>query len=50
MMDYIAQQGWDVYLVDVPGYGGSQPSMPCPLQLPLLRCLAIARSSIALQA
>jgi pimeloyl-ACP methyl ester carboxylesterase len=23
MMDYIAQQGWDVYLVDVRGYGGS---------------------------
>jgi hypothetical protein len=22
MMDYIAQQGWDVYLVDVRGYGG----------------------------
>ena len=23
MMDYIARQGWDVYLVDVRGYGGS---------------------------
>src|SRR5258708_27611115 len=23
MMDYIAQRGWDVYLVDVRGYGGS---------------------------
>src|SRR5262249_27054685 len=23
MMDYIAGQGWDVYLVDIRGYGGS---------------------------
>src|SRR5919199_1074255 len=25
MMDYIARQGWDVYLVDVRGYGGFGP-------------------------
>ena len=32
MMDYIAQQGWDVYLVDVRGYGGSTrpPEMERP--------------------
>jgi pimeloyl-ACP methyl ester carboxylesterase len=32
MMDYIAQQGWDVYLVDVRGYGGSTrpPEMDRP--------------------
>src|SRR5215467_638202 len=32
MMDYIAQQGWDVYLVDVRGYGGSTrpPEMDKP--------------------
>jgi pimeloyl-ACP methyl ester carboxylesterase len=32
MMDYIAQQGWDVYLVDVRGYGGSTrpPEMDVP--------------------
>jgi pimeloyl-ACP methyl ester carboxylesterase len=34
MMDYIAQQGWDVYLVDVRGYGGSTrpPEMDKPPQ------------------
>jgi pimeloyl-ACP methyl ester carboxylesterase len=32
MMDYIGQQGWDVYLVDVRGYGGSTrpPEMEKP--------------------
>ena len=32
MMDYVAQQGWDVYLVDVRGYGGSTrpPEMERP--------------------
>jgi len=32
MMDYIAQQGWDVYLLDVRGYGGSTrpPEMDKP--------------------
>jgi pimeloyl-ACP methyl ester carboxylesterase len=32
MMDFIAQQGWDVYLVDVRGYGGSTrpPEMDKP--------------------
>lgn len=32
MMDYIAAQGWDVYLVDVRGYGGSTrpPAMDAP--------------------
>jgi pimeloyl-ACP methyl ester carboxylesterase len=32
MMDYIAQHGWDVYLVDVRGYGGSTrpPEMDKP--------------------
>jgi pimeloyl-ACP methyl ester carboxylesterase len=32
MMDYIAQQGWDVYLVDIRGYGGSTrpPEMARP--------------------
>jgi len=32
MMDHIAQQGWDVYLVDVRGYGGSTrpPEMDRP--------------------
>jgi pimeloyl-ACP methyl ester carboxylesterase len=32
MMDYIAAQGWDVYLVDVRGYGGSTrpPAMDQP--------------------
>jgi len=32
MMDYIALQGWDVYLVDVRGYGGSTrpPEMEKP--------------------
>lgn len=32
MMDYVAQQGWDVYLVDVRGYGGSTrpPEMDKP--------------------
>ena len=32
MMDYIAQQGWDVWLVDVRGYGGSTrpPAMEQP--------------------
>ena len=32
MMDYVAQQGWDVYLVDVRGYGGSTrpPEMARP--------------------
>src|SRR5262249_48354980 len=32
MMDYMAQQGWDVYLVDVRGYGGSTrpPEMEKP--------------------
>ena len=32
MMDYIAQQGWDVYLVDIRGYGGSTrpPEMDKP--------------------
>jgi pimeloyl-ACP methyl ester carboxylesterase len=32
MMDYIAQQGWDAYLVDVRGYGGSTrpPEMDKP--------------------
>lgn len=32
MMDYIARQGWDVYLVDVRGYGGSTrpPEMDKP--------------------
>jgi len=34
MMDYIARQGWDVYLVDVRGYGGSTrpPEMDKPAQ------------------
>ncbi len=34
MMDYIAQQGWDVWLVDVRGYGGSTrpPQMEKPPQ------------------
>jgi pimeloyl-ACP methyl ester carboxylesterase len=34
MMDYIAQQGWDVYLVDVRGYGGSTrpPEMDRPAE------------------
>ena len=34
MMDYIARQGWDVYLVDVRGYGGSTrpPEMDKPPQ------------------
>jgi pimeloyl-ACP methyl ester carboxylesterase len=34
MMDYIARQGWDVYLVDVRGYGGSTrpPEMSKPAQ------------------
>jgi pimeloyl-ACP methyl ester carboxylesterase len=34
MMDYIARQGWDVYLVDVRGYGGSTrpPEMNEPAQ------------------
>src|SRR5438477_12365910 len=32
MMDFIAEQGWDVYLVDVRGYGGSTrpPEMDKP--------------------
>ena len=32
MMDYVAQRGWDVYLVDVRGYGGSTrpPEMDKP--------------------
>jgi pimeloyl-ACP methyl ester carboxylesterase len=32
MMEYVAQQGWDVYLVDVRGYGGSTrpPEMDKP--------------------
>jgi pimeloyl-ACP methyl ester carboxylesterase len=32
MMDYIARQGWDVYLVDIRGYGGSTrpPEMDKP--------------------
>ena len=32
MMDYIAGQGWDVYLVDIRGYGGSTrpPEMDKP--------------------
>ena len=32
MMDYVAEQGWDVYLVDVRGYGGSTrpPEMDKP--------------------
>jgi pimeloyl-ACP methyl ester carboxylesterase len=32
MMDYITQQGWDVYLVDIRGYGGSTrpPEMDKP--------------------
>jgi pimeloyl-ACP methyl ester carboxylesterase len=32
MMDYIAQQGWDVYLVDVRGYGGS--TRPAEMEAP----------------
>ena len=32
MMDYIAQQGWDVYLVDVRGYGGS--TRPVEMDVP----------------
>jgi pimeloyl-ACP methyl ester carboxylesterase len=34
MMDHIARQGWDVYLVDVRGYGGSTrpPEMDKPAQ------------------
>jgi pimeloyl-ACP methyl ester carboxylesterase len=34
MMDYIAKRGWDVYLVDVRGYGGSTrpPEMDKPPQ------------------
>ncbi|HEX9324042.1 MAG TPA: alpha/beta fold hydrolase [Xanthobacteraceae bacterium] len=34
MMDYIARRGWDVYLVDVRGYGGSTrpPEMDKPPQ------------------
>jgi pimeloyl-ACP methyl ester carboxylesterase len=34
MMDYVARQGWDVYLVDVRGYGGSTrpPEMDEPAQ------------------
>jgi pimeloyl-ACP methyl ester carboxylesterase len=34
MMDYIARQGWDVYLVDIRGYGGSTrpPEMDNPAQ------------------
>ena len=34
MMDYIARQGWDVYLVDIRGYGGSTrpPEMDQPAQ------------------
>jgi pimeloyl-ACP methyl ester carboxylesterase len=34
MMDHIAEQGWDVYLVDVRGYGGSSrpPEMNAPPQ------------------
>jgi pimeloyl-ACP methyl ester carboxylesterase len=34
MMDHIAEQGWDVYLVDVRGYGGSSrpPEMDAPAQ------------------
>ena len=34
LMDYIARQGWDVYLVDVRGYGGSTrpPEMDEPPQ------------------
>jgi pimeloyl-ACP methyl ester carboxylesterase len=34
MMDYIARQGWDVYLVDIRGYGGSTrpPEMSRPAQ------------------
>ena len=34
MMDYIAQQGWDVYLVDVRGYGGS--TRPSEMEKPPL--------------
>ena len=32
MMDYVAQHGYDVYLIDVRGYGGSTkpPEMDAP--------------------
>jgi pimeloyl-ACP methyl ester carboxylesterase len=47
LMDYIAQQGWDVYLVDVRGYGGS--TRPPEMNEPPLEHKPIAHTTDAVR-
>ena len=47
MMDYIAQQGWDVYLVDVRGYGGS--TRPPEMELPANENKPIVDTAVAVK-
>jgi pimeloyl-ACP methyl ester carboxylesterase len=47
MMDYIAQQGWDVYLVDVRGYGGS--TRPAEMDVPASENKPIVDTPVAVK-
>jgi pimeloyl-ACP methyl ester carboxylesterase len=47
MMDYVAQQGWDVYLVDVRGYGGS--TRPPEMDKPASESGPIVDTSVAVK-
>jgi pimeloyl-ACP methyl ester carboxylesterase len=46
-MNFVARHGWDVYLMDVRGYGGS--TKPPEMDRPALENPPIARTDIALQ-
>jgi pimeloyl-ACP methyl ester carboxylesterase len=46
-MDYIAQRGWDVYLVDVRGYGGS--TRPPEMDQPAANNPPIATTDVAVK-
>jgi len=47
MMDYIARQGWDVYLVDVRGYGRS--TRPAEMEKPAAENLPIVDTAVAVR-
>jgi pimeloyl-ACP methyl ester carboxylesterase len=47
MMDYIARQGWDVYLVDVRGYGRS--TRPAEMEKPAAENPPIVDTSVAVK-
>jgi pimeloyl-ACP methyl ester carboxylesterase len=47
MMDHIAQQGWDVYLVDIRGYGGS--TRPPEMERPASEAKPIADTPTAVR-